>query len=95
MFANILQGLKFLLTYSQAKNPQLTKKEADIKVIFNNPIVHTRSLDKAKQWLREHARGSERFGLLASSKAERLKAIGPKRATPGCAVGGGVGDIGR
>lgn len=52
-------------------------------------------MDKAKQWLREHARGSERFGLLASSKAERLKAISPKRATPGCAVGGGVGDIGR
>jgi hypothetical protein len=40
------------------------------------PIVLTRSLDTAKQWLRNHARGSERFGLLASSKAERLKAIG-------------------
>ena len=26
MFANILQGLRFLLTYSQAKNPQLMKK---------------------------------------------------------------------
>lgn len=35
----------------------------------------TRSLETAKQWLRKHARGSERYGLLASSKAERLKAI--------------------
>jgi hypothetical protein len=41
----------------------------------NYPIVVTRSLDAAKQWLRNHARGSERYGLLASSKAERLKAI--------------------
>ena len=40
------------------------------------PIVLTRNLETAKQWLRNHARGSERFGLLASSKAERLKAIG-------------------
>lgn len=42
---------------------------------YVNPIVLTRSLDKAKQWLKSHARGSERYGLLASSKAERLKAI--------------------
>ena len=39
------------------------------------PIVLTRSLDVAKQWLRSHTRGSERCGLLASAKAERLKAI--------------------
>jgi hypothetical protein len=55
----------------------LQKEEATetLKELENYPIVLTRSLDKAKQWLREHARGSERFGLLASSKAERLKAI--------------------
>lgn len=41
----------------------------------NFPIVITRSLSTAKQWLRDHNRGSERMGLLASSKAERLKAI--------------------
>ena len=39
------------------------------------PIALTRSLNIAKKWLREHNRGSERMGLLASSKAERLKAI--------------------
>jgi hypothetical protein len=37
------------------------------------PIVVTRDLLKAKQWLRTQARGSERYGLVASSQAERLK----------------------
>jgi hypothetical protein len=37
------------------------------------PIALTRSLDSAKQWVREHARGSQRFGLVASSGAQRLK----------------------
>jgi len=37
------------------------------------PIVITRDLTKAKQWLRAHARGSERYGLVVSSQAERLK----------------------
>lgn len=55
----------------------LKKEEAAVtlKELGNYPIVLTRSLDVAKKWLRDHARGSERFGLLASSKAERLKAI--------------------
>lgn len=37
------------------------------------PIVITRDLDKAKAWLRRHARGTERYGIVASSQAERLK----------------------
>ena len=37
------------------------------------PIVVTRDLEKAKGWIRGKARGSERFGLVASSKAMRLK----------------------
>ena len=55
----------------------LQKQEAaaTLKELDNYPIVLTRSLDRAKQWLRDHNRGSERMGLLASSKAERLKAI--------------------
>ena len=47
----------------------------ETKDFWEENIVLTRSLETAKQWLRNHARGSERFGLLASSKAERLKAI--------------------
>ena len=37
------------------------------------PIRLTRSLPKAKQWLRSQARGTERFGIVASSTAERLR----------------------
>jgi hypothetical protein len=37
------------------------------------PILLTRDLSKAKQWLRDRARGSERYGLVASSYAYRLK----------------------
>jgi hypothetical protein len=37
------------------------------------PIVLTRDLTNAKQWLRAQARGSERFGILISSQAERLR----------------------
>ena len=55
----------------------LKKEEATqtLKDLNNYPIVLTRSLDVAKKWLKSHARGSERYGILASSKAERLKAI--------------------
>jgi len=37
------------------------------------PIVITRDLHKAKQWLKNKARGSERYGIVVSSQAERLK----------------------
>lgn len=37
------------------------------------PIVLTRDLSKAKRWLREKASGTERFGIVVSSQAERLK----------------------
>lgn len=37
------------------------------------PIILTRDLNTAKRWIRKHARGTERFGLVASSKAMRLK----------------------
>lgn len=37
------------------------------------PIVLTRDLAKAKRWLIEQARGTERYGIVASSQAERLK----------------------
>jgi hypothetical protein len=37
------------------------------------PIVLTRDLAKAKRWLKDQARGSERYGIMVSSQAERLK----------------------
>jgi hypothetical protein len=37
------------------------------------PIVLTRNLQIAKSWLRSKARGSERYGIVVSSEAQRLK----------------------
>jgi hypothetical protein len=37
------------------------------------PIALTRDLDTARRWLRGRARGSERYGIVVSSQAERLK----------------------
>ncbi|HEV8079576.1 MAG TPA: DUF2075 domain-containing protein [Chitinophagaceae bacterium] len=37
------------------------------------PIVLTRSVSKAKKWLKEKARGTERYGMVVSSQAIRLK----------------------
>lgn len=46
------------------------------EIIKLYPIVVTRNLDKAKQWLRKQAKGSERIGLISSSGARRLRPIG-------------------
>ena len=40
------------------------------------PIFITRDYVLAKQWIKQQARGSERFGVVASSNARRLKAVG-------------------
>jgi hypothetical protein len=40
------------------------------------PIVITRDLNKAKNWVRDHCQGTTRYGLLASSGALRLKPEG-------------------
>jgi len=40
------------------------------------PIALTRNIDEARAWLRRHARGSERYGLMASSGAYRLRPEG-------------------
>lgn len=37
------------------------------------PIVITRDLQMGKQWLKMQARGSQRYGIVVSSQAERLK----------------------
>jgi hypothetical protein len=50
------------------------------RVIFGRlkeyPIFLTRRIESAKEWLRKKARGTERFGLLASSGALRLRPDG-------------------
>lgn len=66
---------KVSLFVNQLLALQKNEAAATLRELGNYPIVMTRSLETAKQWLRDHTRGSERMGLLASSKAERLKAI--------------------
>lgn len=40
------------------------------------PIKITRDFEKAKEWVRTKARGTERYGLLASSEGKRLRGMG-------------------
>jgi hypothetical protein len=66
---NLSSFVHYLLNLEENKaSDQLTQ-------LKNYPIVLTRSIDTAKQWLKHHTRGSERCGLLASSTADRLKPI--------------------
>lgn len=53
------------------KPDEARKTLANVKGKY--PIVITRDLNKAKQWLKKQARGSERYGIVVSSQAERLK----------------------
>ncbi len=46
------------------------------------PIALTRDLVKAKLWLKEKARGSERYGIIVSSQAYRLKPLAIDVKTP-------------
>ncbi len=39
------------------------------------PIILTRDIDKAKHWLRKQARGNERYGIIVSSQAYRLRPL--------------------
>lgn len=54
------------LEMEEARNSFLSINE-------NYPIVLTRDLNIAKNWVREQARGSERYGMVVSSQAYRLK----------------------
>ena len=57
-------------------------KQSLSSITKNYPIVLTRDVQKAKQWLKEKARGSERYGLVVSSQAERLKPYAVDVKTP-------------
>lgn len=51
-------------------------KEVNKQLSLKYKICITRDLEKARAWLRQNRRGSERMGLLATSKAKRLKPYG-------------------
>ena len=44
-----------------------------IQIKEKYPIVLTRDVSKAKKWLKVKARGTERYGIVVSSQAQRLK----------------------
>ena len=46
------------------------------KIKNKYPIVLTRDLAEAKKWVRDKSRGTERYGLIASSGGLRLKPEG-------------------
>lgn len=52
------------------------KAAAIVPALRDFPFTLTRSLSTARQWLRKHARGQQRAGLVASSGAIRLRAEG-------------------
>ncbi len=51
----------------------LSAKETFNELKNKYPIVITRDFSKAKKWLKSKARGSERYGIVVSSQAQRLK----------------------
>jgi hypothetical protein len=65
---NVSAFVKALLDCDKAE-----AKKSFAKLSERYPIAITRDLNAAKRWIRERARGTERFGLVASSKAMRLK----------------------
>jgi DUF2075 family protein len=50
-----------------------TARKTFLSLIDRYPIVITRDLGRAKEWLKSQARGTERYGLIVSSQAQRLK----------------------
>ena len=65
---NVSAFVKFLLDCERQQ-----AREALVNFTDRYPLAVTRDLNLAKQWVRSHARGTERFGMVASSKAQRLK----------------------
>lgn len=53
---------------------QITEANADGSMKY--PIILTRDLTKAKQWVKKVSLGTERYGIVASSSAKRLRADG-------------------
>jgi DUF2075 family protein len=61
-------------------NPQAPKTYNQIQHKY--PIYLTRNLDHAKKWLKSNARGTERYGMVVSSQAYRLKPLAIDVKTP-------------
>jgi hypothetical protein len=65
---NMSAFVKALLDCQEAE-----ARDALSGIVERYPIAMSRDLRRAKRWVLDHARGTERYGLVASSKAHRLK----------------------
>ena len=65
---NVSELVKKILDLEESAAARLT---AEVKEKY--PLRVTRDISAAKRWLRSMARGSERYGLMVSSQAQRLK----------------------
>ena len=63
-------------------NDPIGAKATFEEVKRNYPMAITRNLTRAKEWLKSQARGSERYGIVVSSQAERLKPYAIDVRTP-------------
>ena len=62
------------LLVKQILDMNLSEAQKTLNLVQSKyPIVITRDLTKAKNWLKLQARGTERYGIVVSSNAERLK----------------------
>ena len=68
---NVSKLIKTILDCDKEKAKLLLSELKD-----KYPILITRNIEKAKNWLKENARGTERIGMTASSGANRLKPYG-------------------
>jgi hypothetical protein len=65
---NVSLLVKQLLDLEESAARQTLRELSD-----RYPIVITRDLGAAKHWVRQQARGTERYGIVVSSEAQRLK----------------------
>lgn len=64
------------LFIKQLLDLETQKASETLKLISDKyPIVITRNIESSKNWLKEKARGSERYGIVVSSQAYRLKPL--------------------
>ena len=64
------------LFIKQLLDLETQKASETLKLISDKyPIVISRNIESAKNWLKEKARGSERYGIVVSSQAYRLKPL--------------------
>ncbi len=57
----------------QVLDLDVARAQASLHAAPNFPIVLSRSVSTAKNWVKSRARGSERYGIVVSSQAERLR----------------------